>query len=636
MNLDSFDIVVIGAGHAGCEAALVSARMGAKTLLATMNLFTIAQMSCNPAIGGLAKGHLVKEIDALGGEMGVLADDTGIQFRMLNTSKGPAVWSPRSQNDRIAYNLAMKETVEHQDNLFVRQVNITGLQLQQEKVVGVVTDIGTTIPARAVIICSGTFLNGLLHVGLRQMAGGRSGELASVGLSNFLAERGIKVGRMKTGTPPRVDARTIDFSAMTVQPGDEHPTPFSHKHASIAVEQMPCYLTRTTAKTHTILKSGFDRSPLFTGVIKGVGPRYCPSIEDKINRFGERDGHQIFLEPEGRHTKEYYVNGFSSSLPEEIQTAALRSIPGLEKCQVTRLAYAIEYDYFPPTQLLPTLESKNIACLYFAGQVNGTSGYEEAAAQGLMAGINAVKRIRQEEPFILARSDAYIGVLIDDLVSKEIEEPYRMFTSLAEYRLLLRQDNADLRLMSYGYSLGLISDDAHNDMMQRRDMIKEMLIELHKIKPSVQEANLVLAKTDSSLLQHVDSLYNLLKRPEVRISDFSGILQHPLFSNVNDRFWQRVREQVEIEIKYEGFLQRQQEQVQKMQDLEQAIIPGQFDYDRLTSLSREGRDKLKRIRPRTLGQAGRILGVSPSDIAIMMVYLHRDKKSSHVPRGTEE
>jgi tRNA uridine 5-carboxymethylaminomethyl modification enzyme len=634
MNLDGFDIIVIGAGHAGCEAALACARMGARTLLATMNLFTMGQMSCNPAIGGLAKGHLVKEIDALGGEMGVVADDTGIQFRMLNTSKGPAVWSPRSQNDRIAYSLAMKETIERQSNLFVRQVNIIGLQVHDEQVTGVITDINTIIAARAVIICSGTFLNGLLHVGLQHMPGGRSGELASIGLSDYLAEKGIKVGRLKTGTPPRVDAATVDFSAMKMQPGDESPTPFSHKHETLAVEQMPCFLTRTTAKTHEILKSGFDRSPLYTGIIKGVGPRYCPSIEDKIYRFGERDGHQIFLEPDGRHTREYYVNGFSSSLPEEVQIAALRTIPGLEKCQVTRLAYAIEYDYFPPTQLQTNLESKQIKNLFFAGQVNGTSGYEEAAAQGLMAGINAVRKIRREEPFILDRAEAYIGVLIDDLVTKEVEEPYRMFTSLAEHRLLLRQDNADLRLMKYGHALGLIADDAHNDVVRRQQMIREMLIELQKIKLAVQEANTVLAKKNSSLLEHSDSIYNLVKRPEINLTDFSGIANHALFSEASERFWQQVREQVEIEIKYEGFLNRQNEQVQKMKDLEQATIPGQFDYDRLTSLSREGRDKLKRIRPHTLGQAGRILGVSPSDIAILMVYLH-SRKSGNVPRGTE-
>ena len=624
-----FDIIVIGGGHAGCEAALAAARMGADVLLITHNLFSIGQMSCNPAIGGLAKGHLVKEIDALGGEMGRVADASAIQFRMLNRSKGPAVWSPRTQNDRIAYAGHMRRALEAQPRLQLRQHGVPGLCVEQGRVAGVITETGTVLRAGRVILCAGTFLNGLIHVGLRHFAGGRSGDLAAGGLTRQLKELGMAHGRLKTGTPPRLDGRTIDFSRMEPQPGDAEIHPFSFRHETITGEQLPCYLTRTSRITHELLAAGLDRSPLYQGVIRGVGPRYCPSIEDKIHRFADKESHQLFLEPEGRTTHEYYLNGFSTSLPEEVQIAAVHSVPGLEQAHLTRLGYAIEYDYFPPGQLWPTLESKIIPGLYLAGQINGTSGYEEAAAQGLIAGINAVLALRRQEPFILSRLEAYIGVLIDDLVTKELSEPYRMFTSLAENRLHLRQDNADLRLMRHGHALGLISPAEYAEVERLRENVAAAVAQLETARPSLEQCNSWLTARGSAPVDQSESLARLLKRPEIRLQDMDG--EGALFNDPSG-FWRRVREEAEIEIKYAGFLARQQEQIRRMAGLEDARIPDEIDYAAITALSRESREKLQRIRPRTLGQAGRILGVGPADIAVIMIHLNRSRRS--VPRET--
>ena len=622
--LFEYDIIVVGGGHAGCEAAAAAATMGCQTLLVTMDMTKFAQMSCNPAVGGVAKGQIVREIDALGGRMGIITDRSTIQFRMLNRSKGPAMWSPRAQCDKMRFSELWRETLENIPNLYLWQDSVNELLVANGHARGIKTHMGVEFNAKAVILTAGTFLGGLMHIGRSQAEGGRAGDAASHGLSEQLAALGFEVGRMKTGTPARLDARTIDFSQLNEQPGDENPGKFSYSPETKAVDkQKPCFLVYTSQEVHDLLRSGFADSPLFNGTIKGIGPRYCPSIEDKLRTFSEKNEHQLFLEPEGEHTNEYYLNGFSSSLPWQVQVAALQKIKGLEHVHIYRPGYAIEYDYFPPTQLYHSLETKLIPGLYFAGQVNGTTGYEEAGAQGLIAGINAVLKLRDEEPLVLRRDESYIGVLIDDLVTKGVDEPYRMFTSRAEYRILLRQDNADVRLTPIGHKIGLVSEKRYRAMEQKKSSVESLISFARRQSVAPAEIESYLKSVDSTPLTQSRKIYDVLLRNKIT---FSGLIDH-LTSLKNyieeNRCTPEAIEEAEIQIKYHGYIERERHIADKMARLENIPIRPDFNYHQLNSLSIESRQKLTRIRPATIGQASRIPGVSPADINVLLVYFGR-------------
>ena len=618
-----YDVIVVGGGHPGSEAAAASANMGAKTLLITMNLQNIAQMSCNPAMGGIAKGQIVREIDALGGYSGIVTDKTAIQFKMLNKSKGPAMWSPRAQSDRMQFAECWRMILEQTENLDFFQDSVNGLLFDGDRIVGVKTALGIEIKAKSVVITAGTFLNGLIHIGEKTFGGGRAGESSSTGITEDLVKKGFEAGRMKTGTPPRVDGRSLDYSKMEEQPGDEFPVKFSYLPSTKPLtEQRSCYLTYTNQKVHDLLREGFDRSPMFNGRIQSTGPRYCPSVEDKINRFASKERHQIFVEPEGWNTVEIYVNGFSTSLPEDIQDKAIRAIEGFENVKFFRYGYAIEYDYFPPTQLTHSLETKLIKNLFFAGQINGTTGYEEAAAQGLMAGINAALKVQEKDPFILKRNEAYIGVLIDDLITKGTEEPYRMFTSRAEYRTLLRQDNADLRLTPKGFEIGLASKERMERVLEKQRKTDLLIAFLENTSVKPEEINPILEDKELALVSQSLKLFKIATRPQLAFDDLKDIAALKEFVNGNS-IDAEIIEQAEIHLKYSGYIDKEKNNADKLNRLENVLIPSSFDYHKLNSLSTEARQKLTKIKPTSISQASRISGVSPSDISVLLVYMGR-------------